>query len=453
MTLPWTDLPALPDARIVHVHPEGSDTHDGYSPEEPLRTFTAGLTRIRPGAPDQLLAARGEVFGPESTPAGGVRWIRGGAGPNAKSVFGAYGPTHLPRPKLVTSGKPGFALAAGAGTPNPVRHVAVDGIEFDAGDRMGLDQVGIRVQANAEDVLVQDVKVRGYFDGLVAQMPAGMVYDLTVRGSVFHDCYSVLGGKAAGIYADEVTRLVLEGVVVDNVGRNATDVFMHGLYIQGDSRNVTIRDTFVSRCSSHGAQLRFGGVLDRCFFIDNAIGFLHAGDGSATRNVVTEACDIDPTDLRRWACDVQNVPTGARIAGNVFVHTAASLSSRGMQIQPLEYPSGTWLGSHNVTTEDNVMFGWGGNPYRVTEPPGAPPGSSIHTNLVEAASNRWHPAAETLVDPTLTAGAYSALVGGAGTRESLIAECLRQGRYSWRTEYSTAEIVRAFRRAYAHNAT
>ena len=443
----WNDIPSpASDARVVYVSTDGADTNDGYSPEESLRTITAALTRMRHGFPDRLLLRRGDVFSLTDLPTTGIRWKCSGRSASEPSMLGSYGNLALPRPKVVTDGRPGFEVRGGGGTPALIEHVVVMGVEFDAGSRVG-DTHGIRLQLNMRDVLIEDVRVHGFFNGLTAQMTGGVIEGLTVRGCVFDHCFSTGTAHAQGIYCDEVTGLLIEGCVVDDVGENHPDIFMHGLYIQGDARNVTVRECMILRVSSHGAQLRSGGLFERNVVVGCPIGLLLAGNGEAMKNVITEATDISPTVPRRMAIDVQNVTLGARIAGNVIAHTQASSSSRGVQIQPLEYPAGTWLGSHNVVVEGNTMHEWAGPSYRVIEPPGAAPGSTIHSGLVEH-DNHWGATAGELVDP-ITIEAYAQKVGLDGSIAGLAAACVQQSRHAWRSDLSAEQIATAFRRGYA----
>lgn len=462
MALSWNDVSPSPDSRVIYVSADGDDMASGLTPTSPKRTVTAGLALLRHGFPDHLLLRRGDVFPASATPATGIRWKTSGRGASEPTVFGAYGDTSNARPKLLMDGKAGLEVRGGGGTPIRIDYVAIIGIDFDSGARpLATNAHGLRFQLNMSEVLVEDCRIHGFFNGITAQMTGGMIEGLAIRGCQIDQCYSLAtasdptGGHSQGIYADEVTDLLIEGCTLDHLGWSETvsaahgkSIFKHGLYIQGDARNVTIRNNVIANASSHGAQMRSGGVCDRNVFIQCAIGLLLAGDGAATKNVITKGTDIGTTQslARRFGIDIQNVPTGARIAWNMMVHTTNG--QRGVTIQPLEYPTGVFLGSHNVLTENNILFAWGGVPYRVVEVPGTIVGSSIHSGLIEQ-NNRWEPDAVSLVDSLQTIETYSTKNGGDGTIQNFIDRCLSMSRYSWSEAHEANNIAASFARAYA----
>src|SRR5690606_4293443 len=111
--------------------------------------------------------------------------------------------------------------------------------------------------------------------------------------------------RPSNIYADGVDGLVMEDNVFDYGGWHKTvagagaNMFNHNIYVQHSTigKNLILRNNIITRASSHGAQLRSGGLAEDNFFGRNAIGLLiaHADKPTtagtrvhAVNNVVSE---------------------------------------------------------------------------------------------------------------------------------------------------------------------
>lgn len=502
----WTALAPSADSRMVYVSStQGNDANTGLSPSAPKRTIEAGLALLRHGYPDWLNLRKGDAFSSLDMPDNGFRWMTSGRSADEPTVFTSYGPAGALRPRLVTRGKPALSVMGGAGTPDRVDHVAIVGIEFNCGrhDAGTQNPTAIRLQHPMRDVLIEDCRISRYSNAIVAQLTGGMLEDVRIRRNVIHDTYSGDGSHAQGIYCDEVDGLLLEENLVDHGGwteifRDAdpADIFKHGVYIQGDARNVIAIGNIVTSASSHGIQLRSGGVAENNLFVRNAIGLLMAGDGTVRRNVFLDGRDISPTLPRRHALHIQNVPTGVHVERNVIGMSQASTSSKGIMLQPLVLGGGVALGIRNALLERNVMWSWGGEAVSIQS--FGSTGAFFENvdlryndlqNLVDTESLIQHGAWDTIAQvdtlsnrfyasqapsnawaqvgttnmtlqsylqtigdntsvaqpvsypqPSRTIETYQASLGGTPTLNAFVAEAKRQSREFWRPQYTAAAV-------------
>jgi hypothetical protein len=507
----WTTFEPSADSRIVYVSSSGGDdANDGLSELAPKATIAAGLALMRHGYPDWLLLKKGDVFGAAQVPPGGFRWRTSGRSDTEPTLFSSYGPAPDPRPRIETGGQAAIFVSGGGGTPNPVAHVAFVGLDLSASPRTGTQNPhGINFNWHMDDVLIEDCRIAHFFNGITAQNSAGRIYALRIRRNVVHDCYSLDSNHAQGIYCDEVTGLLIEENVIDHGGWTeldpngaAPDIFKHGVYVQGDAREVVFRNNIVSNSSSHGAQLRSGGIANDNVFVRNSVALLLAGDGEARGNVVLDGKDITPALPRRQGIHVQNVPTGALISHNVVANSTPGPGSKAIVLQVL-VDGASRFGMRNVILEQNVVYGWGGEALDFQDFAGTFFESVIvrdndFQNLVDAqelvqhqslettgatamSGNRYHSASApagawasvdnvnysladylALVgdatssaavapypDPASTIGAYHASVGGAATHAAFVAEALLQSKSNWRAQYTAQAVLQYVRDGFA----
>jgi hypothetical protein len=187
----------------------------------------------------------------------------------------ANGAPKLPRPRLMfTGGVVGIDITG--------KGVTLDSLVIDAVSSTANGKFpGIRIR-DAADVKIENCVSRGWTFGVVAHRTKG----LTIRGSLLADNFTRDRGKygnAAGIYAFETDGLVMDRVSFAENGRKS--IFDHGAYIAASCGPVTVTGcTFVAN-SSHGIQMRSGGDISDCLFVDNPIGLSHGlVNGSAVKS-------------------------------------------------------------------------------------------------------------------------------------------------------------------------
>ena len=106
---------------------------------------------------------------------------------------------------------------------------------------------------------------------------------VSLRFSTVFDNFA--GGKAQGIFAKDIDRLLIEYSFLDGNGWNRhlprddakqTDYYgqsrSHNLYATGGCGPVIVRDSILSRAASHAIHGRSGGLVERCLFVNDPIG-------------------------------------------------------------------------------------------------------------------------------------------------------------------------------------
>jgi len=353
------------DTRVVYVSSsEGNDSNDGLSMNKPKRTIPAGIALLRNGYPDWLLLKRGDTFD-----AGLGDWKKFGRSAAERMVVWTYGPSP-DRPVLQTGSVPGLKTYGGGGTPAFLHSLAFSGLHFYAHTRdpehpafAGPNGAnGVYWLRHSSDVLFDDCMFQGYVTGIVAQNYDGSgVTNVTIRRCVVVDCYGIKDKyHGQGAYISGVTGLVIEDCVFDRNGsRDGVEgagptLFNHNLYLQNDNDlNVVVRNNIICRASSHGIQLRSGGVIENNLFHRNPINVFCGYDtpvpgatAAVLRNVVLEGTDIDPSNPRGFGITLKNL-VSARVEQNVVAHQRASKVNR-RSIEVVGF----------ATYANNVIYDW-----------------------------------------------------------------------------------------------
>lgn len=307
--------------RTVHVSSSGGDdANSGLSPQRPKKTLAAGYARLRDGAGDRLLLRRGDTW-EES-----LRWDRSGSD-DVPLVVGAYGDPSLPPPRIFA------ADTAFNCDQRDVSNVTWLGLWLQA-KPPGLRQNaanGIRVVVGGRNLRVDLCRVEGFRENLVfapppaaAGQPQRQFVGVTVMRSIVLDAWSATPGfTGQGMYCDNLDGLSIAECVFDHNGWSdpggPPDMFSHNVYLSERVVNVDARLNVFSRASSHGLQLRGGGVLDENIFFDNAIGAVVAGDLAAVRhNLFVGGKDINPRLPRGRGLSVESAE--AHVEDNLLVH-------------------------------------------------------------------------------------------------------------------------------------
>jgi hypothetical protein len=310
----------------VYVSTAGNDVNNGLSSNAPKRTIAAAQTALPTGG--AILLKRGETFD------GGVQWKHSGT-TAAPVVLGAYGTG----PNPVVRG--GLSCTGGGGTPTRVDNVVIADVDF----------VG-SASTNAANLLrggtswlLQNCAFRNGSVGLNLNGYDGHWSAVTIRGCRILDNKPTGGTHAQGIYADRSDGVVIEHNVLDNNGQ--ATVYAHNIYVQNGCTSVTLRGNIIMNGGSHGCQVRCGGIVEDNFFFRNAIQCLvgggdtpEAGGVSAfvSRNLIVESKDIDASQPRGWALELENVRQGHVEDNVVLNHISTGTLFRAFQIS--EIPAG-----------------------------------------------------------------------------------------------------------------
>lgn len=338
----------------LFVSVDGRDDWPGTL-EQPMRGVEAAFRRLPDGQGGAVLLRRGDTF-TEGTP----RFDgAGGHSPTERVVIGAYGDPTLPLPKL-TNG----LLVGNGQTPKPLRHLLVRDIDLSGSSN------GLSVLREGEDVVIEGIRIVGGPCGLAVQAEpkTARLRDVAIRKCLIADLSAPPEvGHVQGIYCFGIDGLELADNVVDNCGQPG-DVFRHNVYIQNGCTSVAARGNVFARASSHGIQMRSGGVLEGNLFLFNPI---HASLGGGVvqerggveiwvhGNVLLGGGDISPaqSDGRGFGFWADNLKSGA-CYDNVFA------DGTGRQRCPLKIEgdepdeTGYVGGVHNFLVQANVRLRW-----------------------------------------------------------------------------------------------
>jgi hypothetical protein len=181
-------------------------------------------------------------------------------------------------------------------------------------------------------------------------------------------------------------------------------IFNHNVYIQSDANGVVLRNNILLRGSSHGMQLRPGGVAEGNLAARNAIGILLSGDLTGTfvgvDNVILEGDDVSAEDTKGYGFWIDATATSGTFANNIVAHEMSD------DPRPIAVNN-----KASITGTNNVIYDWGDSgtsgPFR---------------------------------DPDRSLASYNAQMGGEGTFEDFVKELRAQSRQRWRTDYEATAI-------------
>ncbi|MEZ6233630.1 MAG: right-handed parallel beta-helix repeat-containing protein [Phycisphaerales bacterium] len=356
----WTVLTPSADTRFIFVSSSlGDDVNDGLSPDRPKRTLDNARRQVRSGHPDWVLLRRGDEWNEQ------LRWGVGGRSNEEPMVVGAWGPGDerpVIRPPVETGG---FYI----GSSN-LSYLAIVGIEFRAADFTS--QTGVRIISDRGDgLLLEDCAVIGFKDNIsiIGKESAGGYETVQVRRCVVADSRSP-GGHSQGFYGDWIGDLTIEGCVFDHNGWDREGfapptIFNHNVYVQSTCGPAVVRDNIIAQGSSHGLQLRPGGVAENNLFLANALA-MHTSRSESTvrRNVVLYGRDIDGSNPRGFGIEIKPI-VGGVVEQNVIAHrTAASSDGYAFQL----HNSDTGITNFNVTVSGNVVYDWGSTALNIRHP-------------------------------------------------------------------------------------
>jgi hypothetical protein len=289
---------------------------------------------------------------------------------------------------MITGSRPGLQHALGGNTPPSVDNLAFVSLSFSSGARPAANgPSGFSWVDGGRDILLEDCVIDRYQVNISVQGFRGQVTNFVVRRCTVMNAYDSQS-HAQGLYASKVDGLVIEECLFDHngwlesvPGAEAT-IYNHNIYVQGDCGPATLRNNFVFRSSSHGAQLRSGGEAIGNVFVRNPLGLLMGGGDSPVPggvtalvkgNVVQEGNDITPTRLRGYGIDLKNIRSG-QVIGNTIANKLTTNNA---------FAIGSWvsggpvaLGVQNMTITENRIVNWRGGIQFID------PGTGVYSGVV-----------------------------------------------------------------------
>lgn len=373
----WTELKPGPQSRRVFVSSSaGDDFHDGLSERTAKRTLAAAVPLLRHGHPDWLLLKRGDTWR-ESL----GHWKRSGRSAQEPMVVTSYGDGDE-RPRLLTGADNGLITLHAGDAPPRIDHLALVGLHMHADAYVGgASPSAIAWLAPTDGVLIEDCFLQGYEVDVRFSETAGRKRNVRIRRNVIVDAFATEGVIGHGLFLSACDGLVLEENLIDRNGFNpavpeaVATIFRHGVYVQSGvdgCSNVLVRGNIVSESSSHGVQLRPGGIALDNLFLRNPIALLLGGGlepqaggaiAVAHRNVVLNGRDIDADNPRGWGLGGDNL-AAASITENVI-----AFGEGGLPIALALGGESQGVGVRNTALRGNLVHDWGGSSILAGAPP------------------------------------------------------------------------------------
>jgi hypothetical protein len=286
----WTNLNPPAGAIVRYVAPNGSGT--ACTQSNPCSLATAMATTGN--GPNQILFPAGSTWTNVSID------VKESGSPNSYFVFGSYG--FGARPKFLSSetifhfdaGKVGIAIVG--------LHLEYTGSGQNVSSMFGRD--------GTAHVLIEDCYIAKWGDGIVFHSTGGgRLSDIRINRNVIVDIKDT-DGRCQGMFFGEVDNLVITGNVLDFNGRSAGEqtIFMHNVYIHETCGPAVFKGNISTRATSHGVQVRPGGIVTDNLFAENAVN-CYIGDAAGvtnelSRNVVIGGRDISPEHPRGIAYEI-----------------------------------------------------------------------------------------------------------------------------------------------------
>ncbi|MCA9273972.1 MAG: right-handed parallel beta-helix repeat-containing protein [Phycisphaerales bacterium] len=355
----WTELNPGPNSKVIYVSSSlGNDNNDGLSQGRPVKTIEHAYDLLRDGQPDWIRLRRGDIWY-EALP----NWKKSGKSYAEPMVVSYYGESTL-RPRLYTGTTRGMRAAG----PEVRKHLRFVGFEVRPHLRTREDAPGgIEFICEHEDILIEDCLIAGYADNLQFQGDdVARARDIRVRRCIIVDSWAV-GRHSQGLYATRVDNMFLEQNIFDHngwkVGEEGAEptIFNHNIYIQANCSGIQVLDNIISNASSHGVQMRSGGVVVGNFFYKNAINVLlghedYVTTGAVNSNVIMAGKDIGPGLPRGMGIHIQ-FTKDAKVRDNIILRNGTDAG----QSEAIAIIGDSNDLVQNLLIERNTIYNWRNN--------------------------------------------------------------------------------------------
>ena len=275
-----------------------------------------------------------------------------------------------------------------------------------------ITSVAYLFQNLSQNIVVQGVE---FSNGLMATQLRNVLFDnvifsgneavfnsrsltegLTIRNSIVRDVWITVpvdkdgdgvwdpfDARKSGIYVENVDGVLLDKTIVDHngwapdfaadgstAGGHPPSMYSHNIYMQHNTRDVTMRDSIIMRGASFGAQFRGGAHVEDNLFLDNNIAFSTLG-GDYRRvgpvgeyslilgNVVTAAANRGASAPEIGALDwgIRNSGLLTSLKGNIVTH--ANDPDDPGNTAPGASALDNAKGAGGVFSDDTIIWRWG----------------------------------------------------------------------------------------------
>lgn len=376
----WSVVTESPDTVKIYVSSsEGNDANDGLSEATAVASLAVGYDKLRDGYPDWLLLKRGDQWFEDRFTA---EWTKSGRNEQERLVVSTYGDANAARPDVAYSG----SIVVNEAVDVPCSYVAFIGLHLrnHVADPTSADYdpavipmaeengSGIEWREEGAYVLVEDCKIRGFSNGVLAFNRE----DDTCDHFQIRRC-QIIDNRGQGMLVRGQSHFLVEECLIDRNGwrvdrdsdvkEYAASTKKHNCYITNlNVHDVIFRGNVISRAGSHGVHFRPGGIFEDNLMIDNPISFetgypnnigeagtVHDITVSCKRNVILHGIDINSTMNRGSAIIVKDC-SQADIEDNIVAY-CVSRDTNTYFIQLLEQYGGIVRG---VTLKNNIAYDW-----------------------------------------------------------------------------------------------
>ncbi len=359
----WTEFVASPDTRMIYVdNILGNDNNSGFSPTQAKATIQAGYNLLRNGYPDWVLLKRGCTFNEQ------IEWLKSGRSNTERMLMGAYGDESIDRPIIIP---PSYAAVFSFRNYIGFRNVIFTSLDIKNPNYVpapGSSLVGLSLLGPFFNLLIEDVRTTGMSGGIVLFNPAGIPGDnVVLRRCQILNAFSAPNiAHSNGMFASHQRNFVVEDCLFDHNGWKEGDpstqtIFNHNIYFHdsGSVYPLILRNSILARASSHGAQMRSGGIADNNLFYQNPLGILiGTGQGvnapvptTISNNVINDSRDINGAARGNGIDFVGG--TNHLIINNIFKDRVT-----GSQLLAAISFQGGLFPVRNASLQKNIMWNW-----------------------------------------------------------------------------------------------
>ncbi len=406
----WTVFNPSTDSRIIYV--SSTDGNDAtavtytaaqvgtpFNPTttiKPYKTVAEARKQLRDNHPDWILFKRGDVWYEQLI----TNFKHSGKSVDQPMLFGAYGDINLDRPMFKTGEASLLTTAAnspstsGNNFSNFVAFVSLHGYaqernpddpEYIGSKNTG--SFGCNWARRSDSILFEDMKFDFYTTNLIFQTSWTTnelaIKNLTIRRCVITDAY-MEGAHRQGMFINDSEHVLIEENVIDYNGWR--EDMSHTLHERQLGHNIyaqyqngpgtfTVRNNIITRGSSHGVQLRCGGILNGNYFARNPLHSFNRGDffpcinndnvyqenvdivasnGETPRGLALELFDLHPD--YEHECKRNIISNDLSGEYNSFAIKVSDYSAALIGQPETDYKQDWPSYAYNLTVEDNIVY-------------------------------------------------------------------------------------------------
>jgi hypothetical protein len=380
----WTVVTPSSNENIIYVSSAtGKDTNSGLSQSAPVYSFKKAESLLQNGKPNEILLQAGDTYNDAF-----LNWVYSGADIQDPILVSYYGTGTRP---LIDSGTnpSGFATPINQPYNNAaVNYVDIIGLQFQANfanpaspaynASAGGAGNGFYFENPGSNILLEDDSFEYYRYNMNVEGVEGPVSNITIRRCVDDYAYGASYSHSQGLYAYNVSNLIIFQSVFDHDGwsslvSTAEDLgFNHDVYIASTCSGIDIEQSIFAEAAFAGIMARAGGTINNNLFIDDAIavayGQANGADstvggvtGTLSGNVMVGDKGYDDGQVYGQGFDIGNIEpvAGLTVANNIITDDTEN-AKPAIQLDPATGTTNPTqaVGENNVTLENNITNGF-----------------------------------------------------------------------------------------------